>query len=41
MLSISISQNDNPKFKKGISLGDLIRKGVTAEEIKKKLGLRR
>ncbi|WP_256380337.1 hypothetical protein [Flammeovirga sp. OC4] len=41
MLSTSQNKNVNTKFKKGVTLGDLIRMGVTQEEIKKRLGFKK
>ena len=44
MNSNSISHLSNPvksRFKQGTSLGDLIRKGVSQEEIRRQLGLHR
>ncbi|WP_255516002.1 hypothetical protein [Flammeovirga sp. EKP202] len=41
MLSTSPNKNVKTKFRKGVSLGDLIRMGVTQEEIKKRLGFKK
>ncbi|WP_262889529.1 MULTISPECIES: hypothetical protein [Flammeovirga] len=41
MNSSSISHPIKGRFKKGTSLGDLIRKGVSQDEIRRKLGLQR
>lgn len=38
MVSISNQQKGKSKFQKGITLGDLIRRGVSQSEIKRLLG---
>ncbi|WP_256366145.1 hypothetical protein [Flammeovirga sp. SJP92] len=41
MLSSGSNKNVKKKFRKGVTLGDLIRMGVTQEEIKKRLGFKK